>query len=128
MKRIGIVLMGLMLGGGAASALAEEGHSSGPEDSGLTAKEIVQEGIPDKGVAACQSCHGETGESSVPTYPDLAGQYESYLSHSLRGYRDGERDEETMKEQAKNLTDREIDALAGYFSSQQNSLAIPGSE
>ncbi|KPV39795.1 hypothetical protein AN478_11460 [Thiohalorhabdus denitrificans] len=94
----------------------------------MTAKEIVQEGIPDKGVAACQSCHGETGESPVPMYPHLAGQYESYLSHSLRGYRDGRRDEATMKQQAKNLTDREIDALASYFSSQQDSLDVPGND
>ncbi|MFA9460149.1 c-type cytochrome [Thiohalorhabdus sp. Cl-TMA] len=126
MKRIWITLVSLTLAAGwTGAAQAEEGHASGPKDSGKTAKEIVTKGIPSKGIAPCQSCHGETGKSPVPMYPNLAGQYESYLSHALHAYRSKKRVNPTMNQQAKSLSDREIDALAGYFSAQQDSLGTP---
>jgi len=129
MKRICIVLVSMMLAvGWAGMAQAEEGHeghSSGPKDSGMTAKEIVQKGIPSKNVSACKSCHGETGKSTSPAFPDLGGQYQSYLARALHEYRSKYRTSAIMNMQAKNLTDREIDALAEYFSNQTPVVGTP---
>lgn len=73
------------------------------------ALKIVQE--------TCQHCHGLHGESSNVIYPRLAAQNEQYVIRQLQNFRSGER-EGTMNEIAVNLTDTEIDSLAGYFSSQ----------
>ena len=67
---------------------------------------------------ACVSCHGETGMSISPQYPNLAGQYEDYLEQALSDYRDGDRDNAIMKGFAAALTDQDIADLAAYFSSQ----------
>src|SRR5699024_3393476 len=50
-------------------------------------------------VQVCASCHGENGVSENPTFPILAGQYESYLYHALKGYSDGDRQNPVMSAQ-----------------------------
>ena len=79
-------------------------------------------GDPDKGKEksqTCVSCHGETGMSISPQYPNLAGQYEDYLVQALSDYRDGDRDNAIMKGFATGLSDEDIDDLAAYFASQE---------
>lgn len=71
----------------------------------------------------CAACHGADGNSTVPTNPKLAGQYESYLVQALKSYRSGDRQNAIMNGFATNLSDAEIKALAEYFSSQDSSLA-----
>jgi cytochrome c553 len=63
----------------------------------------------------CRLCHGIDGEASSVIYPRLAGQHKEYLVKQLRNFRSGER-RGTMNEQAADLTDDEIVALAEYFS------------
>ena len=63
----------------------------------------------------CRLCHGLEGEASSVIYPRLAGQHKEYLVKQLRNFRSGER-RGTMNEQAADLTDDEIVALAEYFS------------
>ncbi len=41
--------------------------------------------------ATCAACHGPDGKGTLPMYPNIAGQYEDYLAHALRSYRDGTR-------------------------------------
>ena len=87
----------------------------------LTATGAMAGGDPDKGKdksQMCVSCHGETGMSITPQYPNLAGQYEDYLEQALSDYRDGDRDNAIMKGFAAALTDEDIKDLAAYFSSQ----------
>jgi len=67
----------------------------------------------------CVSCHGETGMSVSPQYPNLAGQYEDYLVQALTDYRDGDRDNAIMKGFAVGLSNQDIKDLAAYFSSQE---------
>ena len=67
---------------------------------------------------SCVSCHGETGMSVSPQYPNLAGQYEDYIVQALSDYRDGDRDNAIMKGFAAGLTDQDIEDLAAYFSDQ----------
>jgi cytochrome c553 len=67
--------------------------------------------------AACAGCHGANGVSSNPLWPSLAGQQKGYLVASLKAYRDGIRKSEVMAGMAKGLSDADVDALAGYYSS-----------
>jgi len=66
----------------------------------------------------CALCHGAQGEASSPIYPRLAHQNRVYLEKQLKNFRDGKRKSDIMNEQAKDLTDEEIAALAEHFSSQ----------
>ncbi len=67
---------------------------------------------------ACVFCHGEKGEASNPIYPRLAAQNREYMARQLRLFRSGERKSDIMNEQAGDLTDEEIEALATYFAAQ----------
>ncbi len=75
--------------------------------------------------APCQACHGQTGESPSPQFPNLAGQYESYLVHSLEQYRSGERKNAIMAGMAEPLSDEDIEDLAAWFSSQKGLRNTP---
>jgi len=72
--------------------------------------------------ATCAACHGADGNSTIPTNPKLAGQYESYLVQALKSYRSGERQSAIMSGFASGLSDQQIADLAAYFSSQKSSL------
>jgi cytochrome c553 len=66
----------------------------------------------------CQACHGANGISVSPAFPNLAGQNPDYLAEALHQYKDGRRKNPIMQPQAANLTQRDIEDLAAYFSSQ----------
>lgn len=94
---------------------------------GANEPEPAADAIPfsDK-LAACGACHGENGAKPIlPEYPILAGQHADYLANSLRGYRDGRRNNAIMasQTQALQLTDDDIEQLAAYFAAQASPLA-----
>jgi cytochrome c553 len=66
----------------------------------------------------CQACHGPNGISVSPAFPNLAGQNVDYIMEALKQYKDGRRANPIMKGQAANLSERDIEDLAAYFSSQ----------
>ena len=68
---------------------------------------------------ACAGCHGEQGVSGAPTTPSLAGQDAEYVAAALRAYKDGTRNNETMKGLATSLDDTAIKNLAAYYATQQ---------
>ena len=70
-------------------------------------------------VKVCAACHGVDGNSTAPTFPRLAGQYEDYIKITLTRYKTKERVNPIMNAQAAALTDQEIADLAAYFSSQK---------
>jgi len=70
----------------------------------------------------CGNCHGADGNSTIPTNPTLAGQYESYIVQALKSYRSGARQSAIMSGFAAALTDQQIVDLAAYFSSQESTL------
>lgn len=75
-------------------------------------------GSAERGVQACQNCHGPAGIGIPPNYPALAGQHAAYLEQQLRLWRSGERTQQTvnlMGTVAKGLTDQDIKALSLYF-------------
>jgi cytochrome c553 len=65
--------------------------------------------------ASCTACHGEDGNSKNPQWPSLAGQKTAYFSAQLKAFRDGTRDNATMKATAEKLSDADMDNLAAYF-------------
>lgn len=67
--------------------------------------------------ATCAACHGNKGIAVAPTFPNLAGQSETYLYVQLHAFKDGVRDNAVMQPLAAALTDRDIRDLAAHFAS-----------
>lgn len=67
--------------------------------------------------SACFGCHGQTGISVMPNYPNLAGQKEQYLISAINQYRNGGRNDPTMKAMVAPLNDTDVANIAAYFSS-----------
>ena len=74
-------------------------------------------------VAMCIGCHGIPGyRASFPeTYevPMLGGQSAKYIENALNGYKKGDRKHPTMRAIAASLTDKDIAAVAAYYSQQK---------
>jgi cytochrome c553 len=68
--------------------------------------------------AICAACHGATGESPNPLWPNLAGQKEQYLAKQIKAFRDGDRKDPMMAPMVASLSDDDIANLAAYFSAQ----------
>jgi cytochrome c553 len=67
--------------------------------------------------AVCGACHGPAGVSSIPIFPNLAGQKAAYLEKQLKAFRDGTRKDPSMEGQSKTLTDDDIANLSAYYAS-----------
>ena len=73
---------------------------------------------------ACAACHGPDGNSPTgPDFPRLAGQHYDYLLKALRDYKSGARKNPIMAGFAQALTDKDIENVAAYFSTQPSVLA-----
>ncbi len=102
----------------AAAAAAEPKPTNGPTLVG-----DIQAG---KGkTQTCVACHGTDGNSTVPNWPKIAGQYENYLVKQLREFRAGEkgpRYEASMYAMVANLSDQDIADLAAYYASEKQTM------
>ena len=65
----------------------------------------------------CIGCHGAGGESTVPTYPSLAGNNADFVRKNLTDFRNGARKNPTMNAMAAGLSDADIENLAIYIDS-----------
>ncbi len=68
----------------------------------------------------CLGCHGVPGlRNASPVYrvPMIGGQHASYLANALKTYKNKERSHPTMRAQAANLSDADIQNIAAYFES-----------
>lgn len=74
--------------------------------------------------AECEGCHGPNGDSTVATYPKLAGQDASYIVKQLQDFKSGKRQNPIMSGMASGLSPTDIRNLAAFFASQHMS---PGS-
>jgi cytochrome c553 len=75
-------------------------------------------GDAEKGVAACGSCHGPTGQGN-PTalYPSIRGQHATYIEAQLKAYRSGTREtdqNQMMRDVVQSMSDEQIAAVAAY--------------
>lgn len=72
----------------------------------------------------CAACHGVDGNSTVGTYPRLAGQYPEYLYKQLTQFKGGPavpplRHSAIMQAMVKDLSPDEMKALAAFYSAQR---------
>ena len=67
----------------------------------------------------CAACHGPEGNSATGDFPRLAGQHYDYLVKSMRDYKTGKRKNAIMAPQVANLSQRDMEDLAAYYSHQQ---------
>jgi len=74
--------------------------------------------------AVCHACHGATGMSTLPIYPNLAGQQQDYLSKTLYNFRDGSRQNAIMNGFAANLSDADIEDITTWYAGQQGLTEI----
>jgi cytochrome c553 len=72
----------------------------------------------------CHACHGATGKSTQPIYPNLGGQQQSYLIKTLQGFRDGSRKNAIMNGFAANLSDADIEDITAWYASQSGLVEI----
>ena len=67
----------------------------------------------------CQGCHGvpdwKTAFPELYSVPKLGGQKEAYLVSALKAYKTGERDHQTMRAVAADLSDQDMQDLAAYY-------------
>jgi len=69
--------------------------------------------------ASCIGCHGDNGVSGSATNPSLAGQDAQYLIAALTAYKDGTRDDETMKGMVGEFDETTRKNVAAFYSAQQ---------
>jgi len=87
-----------------------------------TGEKLFREGNVKTGVYACINCHGESGKgkaATVSVFPVIGGQHRDYLIKQLKEFRQGARANDPagmMAGVAKNLSDKEIEAVAEYLS------------
>lgn len=67
----------------------------------------------------CAACHGADGNAPIADNPRLAGQQADYILKALQGYKSGTRKNPVMAPMAGNLSQRDMEDLAAFFSSQQ---------
>jgi cytochrome c553 len=73
----------------------------------------------------CQSCHGKDGLGGQPFIPNLAGQKEFYLIHSLTAYKAGERKSSMMSMVVRGLSDEDIANVAAYYAAIKITVEVP---
>lgn len=99
-----IVLMSSLFVAGAAFANTPAGDAA-------KAQPIVDK--------VCGACHGADGNSTSPTYPNLAGQHPEYINKQLNDFKAGARKNATMAPNVTALSQQDMLNLAAYFSAQQ---------
>ncbi len=63
----------------------------------------------------CSACHGSTGVSAQPSWPNLTGRSAKYLAAALRAYKNGERKNVMMGAVVKDLSESDMEALAAFY-------------
>lgn len=106
------------------SASVDPAAASGPPRSaeGLLdlGRRIATQGLPERKLAACETCHGASERARNPNYPRLAGQPEWFIATQLQLWKDHQRGgtpyNHVMEPIAVNMTEEQIDALALWYS------------
>lgn len=68
--------------------------------------------------AVCMACHGATGVSAAPMWPNLAGQKEVYLVKQMTAFQSGSRKEPMMDAPMKGLSADDIANIAAFYAAQ----------
>jgi cytochrome c553 len=84
---------------------------------------LYTRGDPARNIAACMSCHGAAGNSTIAQNPKLAAQHDTYTFKQLADFKTPARNNPIMTAIAKALTEEEMRNLAAYLNAQ---AAKPG--
>lgn len=90
-------------------------------------RQLATDGDAKRGIGACSTCHGAEG-ASPKGFSALDGQFPGYLAEQLKLFRIGVRGAEpgnSMGPLARNLTDREIDAVSLYYAARMPGAPAP---
>ena len=92
------------------------------DESKLAAgRELYKGGDLQKGIPACQACHGPKGSGTAGIgYPQLGGQYTAYTLAQLKAFKDGSRtndDKMLMRSIVEKLSEKDMVAVANYIAS-----------
>lgn len=68
--------------------------------------------------AVCGACHGMTGSSVNPEWPNLAGQHESYIVAQLQQFKEGSRVNPLMTPMAAMLSGEDMQDLGAHYAQQ----------
>ena len=66
----------------------------------------------------CTACHGDTGTSGNPAWPNLAGQKAGYLANAMKAFRAGLRKDPMMAGVSRGLSDADIANLSAFYAEQ----------
>lgn len=84
-------------------------------------REIYKGGDLQKGLPACQACHGPKGSGTAGIgFPLLGGQYVEYTLAQLKAFKDGSRsndEKELMRSIVEEMSDEDLEAVAHYIGS-----------
>jgi cytochrome c553 len=82
-----------------------------------TGRLLYHNGLPQRGVPACASCHGPQALGTA-TLPRLAGQHAAYITAQLKQFHQRERtnDNAVMHAVASKMSASEMAAVAEYLS------------
>ena len=72
----------------------------------------------EKATAVCGACHGATGNSVNPEWPNLAGQNAAYIQAQLQMFKGRHRINEMMFPMIQDLSDQDFANIAAYFAAQ----------
>ena len=76
-------------------------------------------------VALCAGCHGPSGNSAIPLYPNLAGQGEKYLKKQMLDTQSGERKILEMTGMLASFNEQDLADIAAFYGTQK--AAVTGS-
>ncbi|MBY0238792.1 MAG: cytochrome c4 [Burkholderiaceae bacterium] len=110
------LLVAVLAISGAASA-AEHAAAPAKADAAKGAT-LYADGDNARGLPACVSCHGASGNSTIAANPKLSGQPEAYLYKQLVNFAGPSRNNPVMTTYAKMLTDEEKKNISAYLSTQ----------
>ncbi|MCE3606776.1 cytochrome c4 [Massilia sp. P8910] len=79
---------------------------------------LYDSGDAARGLAACASCHGAAGNSTIADNPKLAGQFGVYIHKQLVDFTTPKRKQAVMTGFAKMLSDEEKKNIAAYLATQ----------
>ncbi len=84
-------------------------------------REMYKGGDLQKGIPACQACHGPTGAGTAGIgFPQLGGQYVEYTLAQLKAFKDGSRkndDKMLMRSIVEKMSEKDMVAVANYIAS-----------
>jgi cytochrome c553 len=70
-------------------------------------------------IKRCSACHYVNGKAPGPEFPNIAGQYESYLLRALKLFKENKRESDAMQLVTSLHKEQELVILANHFANQK---------